>query len=90
MDKETGRIDSDIINTGQPKSKVDKLRAILGIISALEKKFDLVDIDIIVAEAQSIGFDEAYARRLVDELKRQGDLYEPKVGYVKSSRSKEL
>ncbi len=90
MDKETGRIDSDIINTGQPKSKVDKLRAILGIISALEKKFDLVDIDAIVAEAQGVGFDEAYARRLVDELKRQGDLYEPKVGYVKSSRSKEL
>ena len=86
LDKETGRIDSDIINTGQPKSKVDKLRALLGIINALEQKYDQVDIDDIVHEAATIGLDENYARRLIDELKRQGDLYEPKVGFVKSSR----
>ncbi|MFA5247233.1 MAG: LAGLIDADG family homing endonuclease, partial [Candidatus Micrarchaeia archaeon] len=88
MDKETGKIDSDIISTGQPKSKVDKMRSILGIINALEQKLDIVDIDEIVAQAQTIGMDETIARRLIDELKRNGDLYEPKVGFVKSSRSR--
>jgi replicative DNA helicase Mcm len=88
MDKETGRIDSDIISTGQPKSKVDRMRSVLGIINALEQKLDMVDIDEIVEQAQSIGMDESTARRLIDELKRNGDLYEPKVGFVKSSRTR--
>jgi len=89
MDRSTGRIDSDIISIGQPKSKVDKLRQLLGVINALEQQYDLVDIDEIVKQAASLGFEENYARRLIDELKRQGDLYEPKVGFVKSSRGKE-
>ncbi len=89
MDRSTGRIDSDIISIGQPKSKVDKLRQLLGVINALEQQYDLVDIDEIVKQAGTLGFDENYARRLIDELKRQGDLYEPKVGFVKSSRAKE-
>jgi replicative DNA helicase Mcm len=88
IDKETGKIDSDVINIGQPKSKVDKLRALLGIINTLEQKYDTVDIDDIVHEAATVGIDEDYTRRLIDELKRQGDLYEPKVGHVKTSRSK--
>jgi len=85
VDKETGRIDSDIISTGQPKSKVDRQRSVLGIINALEQKLDMVDIDDIVEQAQTIGMDENTARRLIDELKRNGVLYEPKVGFVKSS-----
>ena len=89
MDRSTGRIDSDIISIGQPKSKVDKLRQLLGVINALEQQYDLVDVDEIVKQAASLGFEENYARRLIDELKRQGDLYEPKVGFVKSSRGKE-
>jgi len=88
MDKETGKIDSDIISTGQPKSKVDKMRSVLGIINALEQKLDMVDIDDIVEQAVAIGMDENAARRLIDELKRNGDLYEPKVGFVKSSRGR--
>jgi len=88
MDKETGKIDSDIISTGQPKSKVDKMRSVLGIINALEQKLDMVDIDDIVEQAVAIGMEENAARRLIDELKRNGDLYEPKVGFVKSSRGR--
>ncbi|MBI5037065.1 ATP-binding protein [Candidatus Micrarchaeota archaeon] len=86
VDKTTGRIDSDIISIGQPKSRVDRMRTVLNIIKTLEKKFDLVAIDEVVRESSTYGLDEVYTRRLVDELKRQGDLYEPKVGHIKSSR----
>ncbi len=89
MDRETGRIDSDVINIGVAKSRIDKMRQLWSVIEALQAKFDLVDIDDIVKEATAIGLDEAYSRRLVEEMKRQGDLYEPKVGFVKSSRKKE-
>lgn len=86
VDKTTGRIDSDIISIGQPKSRVDRMRTILGLIGTLQKQYDLVAIEDIVKEAATFGLDDVYVRRLVDELKRQGDLYEPKVGHVKLSR----
>lgn len=90
MDKETGRIDSDIINIGQPKSKIDKQRSLLSLISSLEKKFDLVDIDEIVKEGGSLGIDEQTVRRMISDLLRVGELYSPKTGYVKSAtKSKE-
>ncbi|MFQ5406424.1 MAG: hypothetical protein ACE5DI_04685 [Candidatus Micrarchaeia archaeon] len=78
-----------MISIGKPKSKIDKTRQLLGIISALQAKYDLVDIDDIVKEASDAGMDDSYTRRLIEEMKRQGELYEPKVGFVKSSRKKE-
>ncbi|MBI5061004.1 MAG: minichromosome maintenance protein MCM [Candidatus Aenigmarchaeota archaeon] len=88
VDRETGKIDYDVIGTGQPKSRTDKMRSILGIINNLEQKFDLVSIEEVVKEAASYGLEEFYARRLIDELERQGDLYEPKTGFIKSARPK--
>lgn len=86
VDKTTGRIDSDIISIGQPKSRVDRMRTILNVIRSLEKQFDLVAVDDVVKEAVAYGLDDVYVRQLIDELKRQGDLYEPKVGHIKLSR----
>lgn len=86
LDKTTGRIDSDIISIGQPKSRLDRMRTILNVIRSLEKQFDLVAVDDVVKEAIAFGLDEIYVRQLIDELKRQGDVYEPKVGHIKLSR----
>ena len=86
IDKATGRIDSDIVNIGQPKSRTDRMRTVLSIIHSLEKQFDLVDIDDVVKEATTFGLDDTYTRRLIDDLKKNGDLYEPKVGHIKSTR----
>ncbi|MEW5955834.1 MAG: hypothetical protein AB1626_04855, partial [Candidatus Micrarchaeota archaeon] len=90
MDKETGRIDSDIISIGQPKSKIDKMRTVLSIIGVLEKKFDQVDIDDVVKDAGDAAIDESTCRRIIDDLLRQGELFSPKPGYVKNTtRSKD-
>lgn len=88
VDRETGKIDSDIISIGQPKSRIDKVRSIISAISSLEKTMDLVSIDDVVREVASYDIDENYARRLIEELKRQGDLYEPRAGFIKSARAK--
>ncbi|MDP3742706.1 MAG: minichromosome maintenance protein MCM [Candidatus Micrarchaeota archaeon] len=87
-DKETGLIDSDIVNIGQPKSKVDKLRTLMNVIASLEKQFDLVDVDDVVKECSVVNIEEQTARKMIDDLKRQGDLYEPKPGYIKAARKK--
>ncbi|MEM0475715.1 MAG: minichromosome maintenance protein MCM [Candidatus Norongarragalinales archaeon] len=89
VDKETGRIDSDVINIGQPKSKVDKMRSLLGIINELEKQTDLVAIEDVFREAAQYGMDEVYVRQLLETLERQGDLYRPKAGHVRSARRRE-
>jgi replicative DNA helicase Mcm len=88
VDRETGKIDYDVIATGQAKSRTDRMRSILGIISDMEKKMDLVSVSDVVKEAVTSGIEEYYARRLITELMRQGDLYEPQPGFIKSARHK--
>ncbi len=83
-DKETGAIDSDIISTGKPKSQVDKINQILVIAKQLQKKYDLVEINMIIEEAKKENISEADARKLLEELIYNGDLYKVKHGYVKT------
>ncbi len=88
IDRTTGRIDSDIISIGQPKSRVDRMRTVLGIIEAMEKKVDAVAIEDVLKECASYGLEDSYARKLIDDLTRQGDFYAPKPGYIRSTRKK--
>jgi DNA replicative helicase MCM subunit Mcm2 (Cdc46/Mcm family) len=89
MDKSLGRIDIDIIATGQPKSRVDKLKTVLEIVKELEEKYDMVSINQVVDEARNYDIDESLCRKLVDELLRKtSDLYEPRHGFVKVVKPK--
>jgi len=89
MDKGLGRIDIDIITTGQPKSKADRIRNVLDIVKDLEKEYDLVEVERVVEEAKKYGLDETTTRRIIDEmLRKTGELYEPKHGHVKVVRPK--
>ncbi|MEM3555235.1 MAG: LAGLIDADG family homing endonuclease [Candidatus Micrarchaeia archaeon] len=89
MDRGLGRIDIDIIATGQPKSKADRIRNVLDIVKELEKEYDLVEIEKVVEEAKKYGLDEATTRKVIDEmLRKTGELYEPKHGHVKVVRPK--
>jgi replicative DNA helicase Mcm len=89
IDRETGRLDSDVVNIGQSKSRQDRVRSVLSLITSMEKQVDLVSIDEMVKQCADYGIDEQAARKLVDELKRQGDLYEPKPGFIKTARPRE-
>ncbi len=82
-DKETGRLDVDIIATGRPKSQVDKINNVLGITRELQKQFDLVEINKIIEEAATLNINEPDARRIIDELIYKGELYKVKHGFVK-------
>jgi replicative DNA helicase Mcm len=88
MDRGLGRMDIDIIATGQPKSKVDRIRVILGVVKDFEGKFDLVEMEKVVEEARKYDVDDMSARRIMDELIRAGDLYKPKPGYIKTTPKK--
>ena len=84
VDRETGRIDMDIITVGKPKSQMEKYDKIMDIIKRLQKQFGEVEIRKIVESASSEqGIEEVQARRFIDDLIMRGELYKVKPGYVK-------
>ena len=82
-DRETGRIDADIIATGRPKSQVDKINAILDLAKKIQLELGAVEIRKLVEEAISHNIDEITAQRIVDDLIYKGELYKIKPGFVK-------
>jgi len=89
MDKSLGRIDIDIITTGAPKSKMDKLKTVLDIVRDLEKKYDMVKVDSVLEEADKYDISDRECREILgDLLRKTSDLYEPRHGYVKLVRRK--
>lgn len=88
MDPETGRFDIDIIATGQSKSRVDRARAIVRIISKLNAQNGEATHEAILEEAKLQGVDTNLNETLA-LLKKNGDVYEPKHGYYKASSGNE-
>ncbi len=82
-DRETGKLDIDILATGRPKSQVDKLNDILLIAKRMQDQLGAVEIVRLIMQAEDRGIDEITARRLVDDLIYKGELYKIKPGFVK-------
>ncbi len=81
-DPETGRIDMDIINIGTTHSKLTAIRNVLNIIRQKSKEQDLVPIIEVIEEAKSIGLEKDKVNEIISELKRKGELYEKKHGFI--------
>jgi replicative DNA helicase Mcm len=86
IDISSHQIDIDIIMTGKPKSLQDKLRVILNILVEMEKETGTVKRSELLDRLSS-DFDvqRGDAERLIDQLTREGTIYEPKIGYLKKT-----
>ncbi len=82
-DKETGKIDSDIINLGQPKSNMDRKRTIVDVIKQMETEVDLVSIEELIKKLKDYEIPEDKSQKVIDEMLKEGLLYQPKPGHVK-------
>ncbi len=80
-EEETGVIDIDRIESGVTTSQRNKIGAILAIIEELEKEEEQVSVEDIKAEAETRGIKDADS--LIEKLKKEGIIFEPKYGYVK-------
>ena len=79
MDRETGKIDIDIIATGISHSQHDRMRTIMDIIQRLcdeSKDGDAARNEIII-EAETSGLAADKVKEALDRLKRNGQIYEP-------------
>lgn len=83
FDRETGKIDIDRIATGIAATQRSHIMVLKDIISELEAKLGkTIPIEDIVAEARSKGLDEDKVEESLERLKRAGDIFEPKRGFV--------
>ena len=84
IDTSTGKMDIDVIMTGKPKSLRDKMQVVLSTFADLEKQLGIVeDSTLYQALSRKVDVTDEDARRLVDQLVREGILYSPKPGHLK-------
>ena len=84
LDRTTGKIDIDIISTGQPRSRAEQYYEVVGLIRDLSKHYDMVPRETIFEEAKKqLNIEESILRRFLDEMQRKGELFEPKPGFLK-------
>lgn len=79
-DKETGLIDVSIVETGKTRSQLERTEIIYEIIKDLCKKFDVAEEEQILLKAKNRGIDENLARKILEDLVRNGQVYKPAHG----------
>ncbi len=79
LDRETGKIDIDIIATGISHSQHDRMRSIMDIIQRVsdESKDGNAARGDIIREAEIDGLESSKVEDALDRLKRNGQIYEP-------------
>jgi len=83
FDKETGKIDIDRIATGIGASQRSHIHVLRDIITEMETKHGKsIPIDDVMAEAKAKGLDENKVEEAVERLKRAGDIFEPRRGFL--------
>ena len=85
-DPETGKIDIDIITSGQTHTKLTNMKKILQIIKEKSVDLDMVPIDDIVMEAETQGIGKEKAMDIISELDKKGEIYKPRHHFVKPTQ----
>jgi replicative DNA helicase Mcm len=82
LDIESGKIDIDVIMTGKPRSKQEKLTRILEIIEELENESDesCAPVKAIHRRAASEGIDSSTVEEAIRTFRRDGVIYEKSLG----------
>jgi replicative DNA helicase Mcm len=83
FDPETGQIDIDRISTGVPASTRNKILVIREILKELESRGKkTIPIEDVLAEAAEKNLTESQVEEIIEKLKREGEVYEPKRGWI--------
>jgi replicative DNA helicase Mcm len=85
VDPETGIMDIDVMTSGVSKKKRNVLILVSNKISELCKKSDtgMAFIEEIIMELESTELDRHKIESIVETLKRDGELFEPRIGYCR-------
>ncbi|MCJ7429335.1 MAG: cell division protein, partial [Candidatus Nanohaloarchaeota archaeon QJJ-5] len=80
---ESGEFDIDKLETGMSSEDRSRMQIIMSIISELGgDSGDAVPVEDVLAQCEEEGLSEDEAEEIIDELKRDGEIYEPKNGHI--------
>jgi len=83
MDPETGKIDIDRISTGVSTTERSRIVVVREIINELEETLGKnIPLQTVIDAAKEKGIDEDKTMELIEKMKRNGDLFEPKRGEI--------
>ncbi|RJQ17967.1 AAA family ATPase [Candidatus Woesearchaeota archaeon] len=83
VDIETGKIDIDRISTGISASQRSSIVVVREIINDLEGVVGkAIPVEDVVREAKSKNIEEEKVEEVIEKLKRSGDLFSPKPGFI--------
>ena len=85
IDPETGQIDIDRLSSGVGASKRNKIMEILRLIKVMQEESPdkIVNREDLITRAEEEGMEAAKVEEVIESLKRDGELFEPKHGYIK-------
>ena len=87
FDYETGQIDIDRIATGVTTSQRSRIIIIREIIRKLESKIGkMIPIQDIIDEAGNKDLDQAQVEEVIEQLRREGEVFEPRRGFISPLR----
>ncbi|MBT7903434.1 helix-turn-helix domain-containing protein [Candidatus Woesearchaeota archaeon] len=83
VDPETGKIDIDVLTTGVSSSARNNIAIVKESINELENKIGkTIPIEELVKEVQEKGIDVDKVDEVIEKLKRSGDIFEPRRGFI--------
>lgn len=86
VDPETGEFDQDVTEAERSKTQRDRVRNLLELIGNIEEEFaDGAPIEEVTSRAAQVGIDPDKVDHEITKLKRQGEVYESKRGYVRTT-----
>ena len=84
VDPDTGFLDADIISTGMSKTTRDKTKLMKEIIRDISKEFQgPAPKDAVLDRAEETGIERGKAEEIIDRLRRDGDVFEPRPGMLR-------
>lgn len=85
IDVKTQKLDIDIIMTGISKSQRDRLSKFLDVLKRLNYDKEPVEIEEVISTAENEGIPRQEAEKMIKKMISEGDLYQPRQGYIKKS-----
>lgn len=87
LDPATGKIDVDRLTGGVTASERNHLHTLKKMINDMEKNYDGAGIPIseIIIKALEKGITETKVESTIEKLKREGELFEPKKGFIRKT-----
>jgi len=86
-DPETGKIDYDIIMTGQTHTQVTNMRQILSIVrDKVKEGQDMVPLQDVLNQAEGLGIETDKAKDMISKLEKNGELYRPRHNFLKPTQ----